>query len=667
MSRSALREWAAISRPAPAGHSTPARIVTAGLPVGAPGGSTAGSPFTRTAAVGEAGPLAATQGDTARSDILITAGGPVRLDNGDAAGAIRLSSSQAISSAELLKAAGDIDLIGATGVQARRVDAGGRATFAAINGAVLVSEDLRSVQAVDAAGRSVALTATGPLAVRSASASAGNVALVSGGALTVQSADASGDVAASSGGLLALGGAINGSTLSFSSRDIQIGQQAQIGSAARTASIQITANGGTAPIVIGGSGQGGGFRLDNAEFSRITTRDLRISGQGENATMQVEGLNLRGAGSGTSFNVRDTLTLASTGDVSITGKLAIENAGDGNVVRVSSSRGVFADTAGGGISITNGSGALTGRVELEGRQVVVASQAALADLQSAPDAEARSERLSRNDGAIDNGGFIRAGAIRLSAAERIIVQNSGDGSSRNPDDRAGLNAGSGGITLASRGASPVEVIINGRQNGGQPGAVLGKDLVAAIRTEGQQGGNFQFAPGSTVNGCLVTGAPCGVFFTPANDPVAMSAQTIQSLEEDEEEAAEEGLTRPPAIGFSRLISLEGSPFLPVIDEPVTGSGNEDLAIDALIPGNIGTDGLPREDQLDGPVTGSGNEALQSPDTPLIQLQEGGTGSQQPDANGPATGTGNDDLQNGDGADGPVTGTGNEDLQNRPGR
>jgi hypothetical protein len=137
------------------------------------------------------------------------------------------------------------------------------------------------------------------------------------------------------------------------------------------------------------------------------------------------------------------------------------------------------------------------------------------------------------------------------------------------------------------------VIINGRQNDGAADAVLGKDLVAAIRTEGLQGQGFQFAGGSTVNGCLVTGAPCGVFFTPGNDPVIMEAQTIQELEEREEEEAEDDLTRPPAIGFNRLISLEGSPFLSVIDEPVTGSGNEDLSIESFIPGAVGRTGRAR--------------------------------------------------------------------------
>ncbi len=644
-------------------------VVTTATSGGAGGAAT--QAFVRTASIGGADaetgtPLlaAATGLSTSGSDIRVAASGSIRLDNGNAAGALNLTSSQAgIGSAQALVAVGDIVLTGPTGVQAVRVDAGGRAILAAQNGNVLASQDIRSGQPLDATGRAVSLTALGALAVRTATASAGGVELAAGGSLTVQTADASGTVIASSGGMLALNGLVNGTQLSLISRDIAVGAQAQIGSAARTGTVQVTANGGSGPIVIGGSGSGGtGYRFDNAELGRFTARDLRITGQNGTGTLQVDTVTLRGAGAGTTYNVRDTLTINGSGDIEFVGKLAIENAGEGNVVRVAAGRGIFADAAGAGVSVTDGAGALTGRVELEGRDVIVASRAARDALELAPDVDERDERLGENDGAVDEGGFVRAGTIRIAATDRIYVQNSGDGDSRNPDDRAGLSAGSGGIVLAARSSAPVEVIINGRQNNGSTAAILGKDLVAAVRTEGLQGSGFLFAEGSTINGCAVGGGPCGVFFTAGADPAVMETENIRELNEEEEEAA---LTRPPAIGFNRLITLEGSLFPTIIDEPVTGSGNEDLSIEALIPGGMGPDGPREEELVDQPVTGSGNEALQSPDTPVVQMPAEGEGQTRPDANGPVTGTGNDDLQNGtQEPDGPVTGTGNEDLQNR---
>ena len=494
----------------------------------------------------------------------------------------------------------------AGGVTAATINSAGGVSLRALNGAVLVSQDLRSARPVEASGRAVTLNAIGALAVRSATASAGNVALASGGNLAIDTADASSAVNGSSGGALSIAGAVNGAQLSFSSRDIEIGSSAQVGTAARTQSLQISANGGNVPIVIGGTAQGAGYRLDNAEFARLTARDVRISGQGENATMQIDALTVRGAASGTSFNVGNSLTLASSGDVEMIGRLSFENAGDTNLLRISSGRTFFADNAGAGIAVTGQGAAPGGRLEIDGRSIIVAGRGALADLATATDVRSRDERLGTNDAGVDNGGFLRAGSIRLAAADRIFVQNSGANTPRRPNERAGMSAGAGGITLASLGTTPVEVIINGRQDNGQGGFVLGKDLIPAIRTEGLQGAGFQFAQGSTVNGCLVSGGSCGEVFQ--ESPFVSAREIIERLRE--EDASEASLTRPSGVGFNRLISLAGSPFFPMVEEPVTGAGNEDLGLDSFGPLDAG-DALPGQNEIGGAVTGAGNEALQS--------------------------------------------------------
>jgi hypothetical protein len=383
-------------------------------------------------------------------------------------------------------AGGNLDLSGTNGVTAQRLASGGRATLRAPSGAVLVSQDLRSAQAVDASGRSVALNAVGGLSVRNATATAGNVALTSGGDLAIQTVDASGVAGASAGGLLAVNGAVNGTQISLSSRDIAIGQTAQVGTAGRTNAVQITANGGAQPIIIGGSGQGDGYRLDNAEFSRIAAQNVTVSGQGENASMRIDTLTVRGAGSASGFNVRDTLTLSSSGSVEMIGRLSVENGGEGNMVRVNAGRDFFADIAGAGISVTNAAGALTGRVEIQARDVIIASRSAQADLAGISDIEGRSDRLSRNEGSTDVAGFIRAGAIRLAARDRILVQNSGVSDTRRPDERAGVTAGAGGLTLAALGTTPVEVIINGRQADASGSFILGRDLIQPSRPKGHR-------------------------------------------------------------------------------------------------------------------------------------------------------------------------------------
>lgn len=555
----------------------------------------------------------------------------------DAGGNVFMSAAEDLA-LDAVTAGGGITLASGSSIDAERLEAAGAVSLTAQNGTVLVSQDLISGQPVTAIGRAVTLNAVGNLSVGSATATAGNVALVSGGGLSLGNADASGNVMANSGGTLGLTGAINGTQISLSSRDIAVGSSAQVGTIQRTTGIQITANGGTAPVVIGGSASGAGYRLDGAEFSRLAGRDISISAQGEAGTMQIDALTVRGAAA-SNPNVTGRLSFSAAGNVEMTGRLAFDTATDANSVRVSSGGTFFADAAGAGIAVTNGT-ALTGSIDIDADAIIVASRTAQTDLASLTDTDARNDRLGQNDGTEDSAGFLRAGGIRLSASDRIHVQNSGLNSDE-PNDRAGLSAGAGGITLVTNSTStPVEIIINGRQVDPAGGEFTGEALIDQLTIVGVEGGEANFAERSTVNGCLILGTNCGVVILPES-PLTFAKDVIQELvEEDEEEGEESG--QPPRVGFNRLIEMEGSPFVPVIDEPVTGSGNEDLTIGGF--GGFTEDELNRQSGVDQPVTGTGNETLQTQPAPLIQLPPPQPQGQQPDATGPVTGTGNETLQ-----------------------
>jgi hypothetical protein len=149
----------------------------------------------------------------------------------------------------------------------------------------------------------------------------------------------------------------------------------------------------------------------------FAARDVRISSQGESASLQVDALTVRGAGA-SSPNVTGRLSFAAGADVEMTGKLAFDNATDANSVGCRQGRTFFADAAGAGIAVTNGT-ALAGSVDVDARSIVVASRSAVTDLGSTANIDARSNRLGLNDGTTDNAGFIRAGGIRLSASEKI--------------------------------------------------------------------------------------------------------------------------------------------------------------------------------------------------------------------------------------------------------
>jgi filamentous hemagglutinin family protein len=604
-------------------------------------------------------------------------GAPTVANVVEAGGSILLGAARDLT-ADSLVAGGSVTLNSTGGsVAARRIDAKGAVGLSAQNGSVTVSQDLIAGQPVTASARAVTLNAIGALSVANATATAGNVALASGGNLTLGSADASGSVSASSGGTLGINGTVGGAQISLASRDIAIGANAQVGTAARTTALQITANGGTA--VLGGSGGGSGYRLDNAEFGRLAAQNVTVSARGsgpvltaslqpvaaetqpDNAVLRVETLNVRQAA------VTRSLNLTSSGDVEMVGRLAYENAGADDAVRVSAARAFTADTAGAGIAVTNGQGALTGSIDIDARSITVASAQARTDLGSAANIAARDARLGTVNGAVDEAGFLQAGGIRLAASERIFVQNSGL-SSEPGDDRRGLTAGAGGITLVTKGTGPVEIIINGRQEDGAGGFTVGEALIDRLTITGENGGPATFAQGSTVNGCIIGGNNCA--------PVALVEPLVAPRDLIEELEEQDVFAPPPVIGFFQLITTEGGPILPVIDDPVTGTGNDDLAIGFGAEPEDGR--VTDRDAVDQPVTGTGNEALQGGTGPLINI-DNSQRDREEQSNAPVTGTGNEALQGGQtpptpegdrpgtqpDVDGPVTGAGNEDLQDGP--
>ena len=585
--------------------------------------------------------------DPAGNGISIAAGGGITLANADSAGDVRLvATSGSIASSGTLAAAGALIASAGGNIGLASVRTGSAVDLSAA-GDVAVATDLRAGGPVDAAGRSVALNAVGSLAVRSARATAGNVALAAGGDLSVQDGDASGQFSANAGGILGLTGTIGGARISLASRDIAIGAGARIGTAGRTQSIAVTANGAGAPVVLGGSGSSGGYRLDNAEFGRLASRDISFtSGGGEG--VRVEALDIRGANA-SDPNVTGRLSISAAADVDLVGAVRFNNASADNELSIISGQRFFLDTESGSVWMTDGT-ALAGTFHVQARTILMSSRAAAADLANATTIGARNDRLGRNDGAMNLDGYVRAGAIVLAAADGIYAQNSG-ANSNNPDDRAGITAGEGGITLVNLGQRPLEVIINGRQMT-SAGTITGAALIPRLQTQGGSAGNAFFAVGSTVNGCVIGGASCGVVIEPPppTSPFEFSFAVRDVIERVLDDEGEDSLTQPPTVAFTELVSVEGYPFAPVIDEPVTGTGNDDLyPAGASLPSNEEEDD---DDDANGPVTGSGNDAL---------VNEG-----QGNQNGvdtPVTGSGNDTRTPDEGIDTPVTGTGNDTMVN----
>lgn len=157
------------------------------------------------------------------------------------------------------------------------------------------------------------------------------------------------------------------------------------------------------------------------------------------------------------------------------------------------------------------------------------------------------------------------------------MQNTGLG--QGFDDRRGLVAET--LTIAGSLDGTTLVVINGII-GGQTG-------IAAIDVTTQASG---FAPGSTINGCPIGDiAICGpnapmVPMPGPTDPLPEFLFPIQNIIDEElrdEEQTEDGVAdgdEADARGGQDMLidisDLEDPSTDPLIDDPVTGAGNEDL-------------------------------------------------------------------------------------------
>jgi hypothetical protein len=159
--------------------------------------------------------------------------------------------------------------------------------------------------------------------------------------------------------------------------------------------------------------------------------------------------------------------------------------------------------------------------------------------------------------------LLEAGSIAILASGRVLIQNTALGQTF--DERRGFVADTFAISTASSSTegttstSAPLIVINGTV-GGQTG-------LSALRAVQVTGG---FDELSTVNGCRLLTATCG---SPQFDP-------IQDVIE-EEVGRGNNLDSGDAIGEGMLIQIERFEpvgFEAVIDEPVTGSGNDDFLV-----------------------------------------------------------------------------------------
>ncbi|HMT43682.1 MAG TPA: hypothetical protein PKA59_03965, partial [Chakrabartia sp.] len=498
----------------------------------------------------------------AGDDIGITAGGTLNLASLTATGTDGVSA---------------VTIDAANGIAIDRTAITGTLGLTANSGAVLVATDLGATGAVNALGRSVSLTSLGALNLVSGRATAGDLTVKTGGALTIGTGSATGAVSFDAIGLLGIQGQVSGATISTRSFDIDIGASGQLGVTGTTTSLSLR-NTGTRQTHIGGTGGTGTFGLSNAEAQRLHAGNIALFAPMNGAAT---GLSTRtpdvvldtldmsaGTGSTANLGTNGIFRIQTPGKLKTVGAVTLSNFGSGNRVELVASDMIEIDPATGSILLRDGSTGLAGTLRLESDNVAAASTSAIADILGALTTKAISDRLGRNDGDVNDEGVLRANTLDVSVGSSFYIQNTGV-NTPNPrafDARRGFTVGSGGLQITTLNAETI-IAINGRQQDGLGGFITGLQFIPLARFTGGLPSASLFDIESTINGCgIINPALCNVGLT-ATD---VAKDTIERAKE----SRKDGNIMPLSI-----IDLKGTEEVtdePVLDDPVTGSGNDDF-------------------------------------------------------------------------------------------
>ena len=360
----------------------------------------------------------------------------------------------------------------------------------------------------------------------------------------------------------AICGASRGASIAITSADIDLGTFA-LGQRGTTQTISLTNGTPAARTFVGGADNQGGYTLSAAEALQLfADRQITIAagaGTVSPADMVVGDLALA---FGSNLGAGGTFKLNSTGRVSVEGAVQLRTVSAADTFAIDPTR-IDVVTDRGSIGLLSASNAPLGNLILQGGTIAVANAATLAALGSAGSMQAINALLDQPASNPRNAGYLVAGSIGFDVTQGLFIQNTGLTSSY--ADRRGFTAGTLSISTAGRGT---QVIVNGQTLDPAGIAVTGLNTARTMLINGVApalGGAFD--PQSSINGCVI-GLDCT--FVPGLRPDKSSLTGA---------VTPAGSDSGGNLGVIPLISIaeqqeNGSP--PLIDEPVTGVGNDDL-------------------------------------------------------------------------------------------
>lgn len=234
-------------------------------------------------------------------------------------------------------------------------------------------------------------------------------------------------------------------------------------------------------------------------------------------------------------------------------------------------------TPSGSITVMNAQNTPVGRIFMAANEIFVGGQQAFDDIGSLSTTDEIDERLGANDGELKPEGYLQAGALDFAIVDALYIQNSG-GPGLGSVDRAGFTVGPLGVSIFTE-SSESRIIINGRQSDGHGGFVAGKDLIPLLTINGTHNPTGGFDLRSTANGCLIVGQSCRFDMnTPTPPPVQDVIEEIIEIPDNQDNPDGTAVIQALNLPTIQFVDDAGLRFAPLIDEPVTGAGNDDFWI-----------------------------------------------------------------------------------------
>ncbi|ALH79481.1 hypothetical protein [Sphingopyxis macrogoltabida] len=514
-------------------------------------------------------------------------------------------------------AGGTLSLDAAAGIAAAALNGGGATGLTSGNGAIVIG-NLASAGPVTAIGDSVTIDGSGNLIFSQLQTDTGDARITTSGNLAITTGTVAGEARLSAGGnlavsqldagnailasndtmtlgnvtaddilsataqsLLTANGTVTGRTMSLASADIAVASAGRVGTGT-TESLELRNIDNRVQTFIGGTGTQNGYHIDADELTRVYGAEIRIFAPAVDRSggrfigtvppdVVIDDFTMTAGSATSNLGANGSLTIATPGTARVVGDVALTGMGDNNALNIFADQSLEIILGEASIRLLgSSSSAPAGRLNLASEDVIVATLAAIDDVAAASSTDAIEDRLAQNDGITSDEGALFAGGINVGVSGGFYVQNSGGSDF---GERRGLTFGALGLNVDTAGPD-TRIVINGVHLG-PSGQVTGLDTIPLLTINGIASGQAPtdaFDQRSRFNGCLIanTGACLAI-----PEPEYHNSFPVQDvIEEEVDDDGDDGITLPQSLITMRdLDPLTGEPLL---DDPVTGAGNDDL-------------------------------------------------------------------------------------------